>query len=55
MIIFRDYLRTYKRSGTISKLPAVYFGKGKGRGRVEGVQVKGVGSGWSQQTCQLYT
>jgi len=22
---------------------------------VEGVQVKGVGSGWSRQSCQLYT
>jgi len=27
----------------------------KGRGRVEGAEMKGVGSEWSRQTCQLHT
>ena len=54
LFVFGSHLRTYERSGRISKFPAVWFGKGKGRGRVEGVEMKGVGSWWSRQTCQLH-
>jgi len=44
LFLIGDYLQAYERSGRISKFPAVQFGKGKDRGRMEWVGMKGVGS-----------
>ena len=38
----------------ISKSSSIIWGFGEGKGKVEGVGRKGMGSEWSLQTCQLH-
>jgi len=56
LILFRITYRLTGGQGEFLSFQQYNLEKGKveDRGRVEGVEMKGVGSGWSRQTCQLH-
>jgi len=47
-------LRAYERSGEFLNFQQYNLERGKVGEGWKGVEMKGVGSGWSRQTCQLH-